>query len=385
MKILLVGEYSGFHNSLKKGLLTLGHQVVIVGNGDSFKKFPVDIALEAKWFKKKWFLKKIKNVIYSFTSFDLADVELYYRYKKIAYLFKDYDVIQLVNSIPFLAHPKTEKKIFVDLLKRNPKCHVFLHGGGTEVPWVNFMLNQKEGFSSLTPYLKDNKLKSIYKSSLKYTLPEYKRYFSFLLDKLSYIIPSDIDYQIAYKWEEKACPMISAPIDYSVLEYKKIEVSDKIIIFCGINSKNKHSKGISFFLEALDLIKKKYANKVQIQITRNLPYKEYIKVYDESHILLDQCLSYDQGYNAREAMAKGKVVFSGANADFKSYYDLSEKEMPLIEAKPDVAYLVSKLSFLIENPEVLSDISIKARAFIEKHHNHNAIAKKYLNTWASFK
>jgi hypothetical protein len=37
MKVLLVGEYSRLHNSLKEGLLELGHEVSIVGHQDGFK------------------------------------------------------------------------------------------------------------------------------------------------------------------------------------------------------------------------------------------------------------------------------------------------------------------------------------------------------------
>ena len=38
MRILLVGEYSRFHNSLKKGLLQLGHDVILIGDND-FKNY----------------------------------------------------------------------------------------------------------------------------------------------------------------------------------------------------------------------------------------------------------------------------------------------------------------------------------------------------------
>ena len=47
MKILLLGEYSRLHNSLKEGLIALGHEVTIVGCGDKFKKFPVDYSIYA--------------------------------------------------------------------------------------------------------------------------------------------------------------------------------------------------------------------------------------------------------------------------------------------------------------------------------------------------
>ena len=48
MKILLVGEYSRLHNSLKEGLAALGHEVIIVGCGDKFKKFSVDYSIYAR-------------------------------------------------------------------------------------------------------------------------------------------------------------------------------------------------------------------------------------------------------------------------------------------------------------------------------------------------
>ncbi|MBK9224430.1 MAG: hypothetical protein IPO23_06900 [Flavobacterium sp.] len=48
MKILLIGEYSRLHNSLKEGLESLNHEVTIVGTGDKFKNFHVDISIAPK-------------------------------------------------------------------------------------------------------------------------------------------------------------------------------------------------------------------------------------------------------------------------------------------------------------------------------------------------
>lgn len=102
-------------------------------------------------------------------------------------------------------------------------------------------------------------------------------------------------------------------------------------------------------------------------------------MYNKAHILLDQIYAYDQGYNALEAMAKGKVVFTGAEKEFVNQYNLSEKVA--INALPDVSYLVNELSLLIENPQEIIAVSKRARAFIEKEHNYVEIAKKYLATW----
>ena len=45
MRILLIGEYSRLHNSLKEGLQKNGHTVTLIGSGDGYKNFPVDIKI----------------------------------------------------------------------------------------------------------------------------------------------------------------------------------------------------------------------------------------------------------------------------------------------------------------------------------------------------
>ena len=77
--------------------------------------------------------------------------------------------------------------------------------------------------------------------------------------------------------------------------------------------------------------------------------------------------------------AKGKVVFTGAEKEFEVYYNLKEKVN--INAKPDLEYLITTLSYLIENPSEISAIGLRAREFIEKEHDFILSAKKYLNTW----
>jgi len=131
--------------------------------------------------------------------------------------------------------------------------------------------------------------------------------------------------------------------------------------------------------KALTIIAEKFADKVEIITTRDIPYNDYIEIYNRAHILLDMAYSFDQGYHALEAMAKGKVVFTGAETEFYEYYGLQEKVN--INAKPDVDYLVNQLTFLIQNPDEILTISRNARAFIEKEHHYLRSAEKYLAIW----
>jgi glycosyltransferase involved in cell wall biosynthesis len=158
-----------------------------------------------------------------------------------------------------------------------------------------------------------------------------------------------------------------------------LNINDKIIIFHGINEVNYYKKGNNYFEKALEIIKKKYGNRVEIIIVKSIPYSQYIGLYNKAHILLDQVFSYDQGYNALEAMAKGKVVFSGAETEFIKHFKLTERVC--VNALPDVDYIVNELSILIDNPDEIIAIGKRARAFIEKEHDHVKIAKQYLEVW----
>ena len=120
--------------------------------------------------------------------------------------------------------------------------------------------------------------------------------------------------------------------------------------------------------------------KIKYIEVHDLDYNEYIKSYDSCHIFLDQVYAYDQGYNALEAMAKGKVVFTGAEKEWLDYYNLTEDSIA-INALPDVDYLVKKISILIDNPELLKSISISARKFIENQHDYQNIAGVYVQKW----
>jgi glycosyltransferase involved in cell wall biosynthesis len=149
----------------------------------------------------------------------------------------------------------------------------------------------------------------------------------------------------------------------------------------GINTLSYYKKGLDAFEEALNIIQQKYPNQVDISLTENLPYADYITQYDRAHILLDQAYAHDQGYNALEAMAKGKVVFTGAEPEFIQHYNLTEAVN--CNATADVNQLVDALSDLIENPSELLAIGTRARKFIEKEHHYKQIAAQYVATWTA--
>jgi glycosyltransferase involved in cell wall biosynthesis len=160
-----------------------------------------------------------------------------------------------------------------------------------------------------------------------------------------------------------------------------MEVLGKVKIFHGINRSNYYKKGNDIFIQALKQIQEKYTDKIEIIQVESIPYNEYIELYKDSHILLDQTYVYDQGYNALEAMAQGKVVFSGFSDEFKSHYKITKKIG--IHTAPNVEEIVENLSWLIENPKEITEISKNAREYIETYHDYEKVAKTYIESWDS--
>lgn len=121
MKILLVGEFSGFFKNLKIGFLSLGHEVTLMAGEDGWKK--IDISITSNFLG--FFGKVSRRIQYLYN---------------IIFLPK-YDVVLIVNpniGLSFIS------KIFSMLLKsRGSK--IFLSACGTDVEYLNYGLSKKFG------------------------------------------------------------------------------------------------------------------------------------------------------------------------------------------------------------------------------------------------
>ena len=378
MKILLVGEYSRLHNSLKEGLAALGHEVIIVGCGDKFKKFSVDYSIYARICNDNkianFLFKGIRKVI----NLDLEKIEKAIRLYFLLPKLNDFNHLQLINSDALETYPILSRFLYKKLFKKIKSRSLLICGD--EVPVVDYWFQNELKYSVLTPYFEDNSLENQFQFPLKYRKENYKKTFKWLKENCQQLITSDLDYGIPMQKMGYSTTFIPNPINTDKIVFQPIENTNKIIIFLGINRLSYLKKGINYFEKALEIIREKYADKVEIIVTENLPYNEYISIYNKAHILLDQVFAYDQGYNALEAMAKGKVVFTGAETDFLNQYQLQEDEI-CINALPDENKIAAKLSYLIEHPEKIKEISENARDFIEKEHDYKVIAGKYLGCW----
>lgn len=377
MKILLVGEFSRLHNSLKEGLVKLGHDVTIVSSGDSFKKYNADLSYYPAFVLKNRLTLKINTILYRLFGIEIAKIEtglrLFFLLKKL----KGYNHVQLINSDAIETYPGFALWMYKKLLKQNGTMNLLICGEDT--PIVDYHLAGKARYSILTPYLRDKSLAKTYRYTLKYATPPYRKLFEWVRERASVLITSDLDYTLPMQQMGFNVTHIPNPVNIDALQFDLPVVTDKVVIFLGINRLSYIKKGIAYFEEALQKISRKYDNRIEIIISENLPYAEYITQYNRAHIVLDQIFGYDQGYNALEAMAKGKVVFTCAETEFMEFYGLHDNVA--VNALPDADYIATELSYFIEYPEKITQMGERARKFIEKEHHYIDIAKRYLKAW----
>ena len=285
--------------------------------------------------------------------------------------------MQLINESSFKTTPNLELEIAQYLKDNNDK--LFLLSCGTDTKSVSYTKTGKLPYSILTPLEQGKGEKSKYAYALKYLTAPYIDLHEKLYELVDGIIATDLDYHLPYKGDEKYLGLIPNPVNKEDIHYEPLSFDSKIIIFQGINKGNYYPKGQDIFSQALEIVRAQAPHKADIISTQNLPYEEYMKTYASCHILLDQVYSLDQGYNALEAMARGKVVFTGAGKHFTQQYQLTKTVA--IDAVPDAQKIADELLELINNPEKLLQISKNAREFIEEHHDYKKVAQKYITTW----
>ena len=377
MKVLLLGEFSRLHNSLKEGLLANGHEVVLAGSGDSFKNYPVDINIGATIIRSNYILTFVRHAIFKISGFDITSIEIYLRFKYSIKNLSSFDAVQLINECSFNTSPVIERKLVTNVFKHN--SNVYILACGDDYTFISYLLSRSFPHSTLTPYLKKYNLKKKYIHTLKYITPAYKRISEFVRKHSKGFIPVSVEYVQAYEGKKKVLPMIPNPINIDKIAYSKPLDTTVIKIFHGINTHNFLKKGNQYFINALEIIRKTYTSRIKIVTVQDEPYSSYITQLEQCHIILDQVYAHDQGYNALEAMAMGKVVFTGAGDYFINHYNLTQEVA--INTTPNVGEIVRNLKRCIDNPSLIQQIGKNARIFIEQHHDYRKIASMYVDTW----
>jgi hypothetical protein len=196
------------------------------------------------------------------------------------------------------------------------------------------------------------------------------------MDNVVAIIPGASDYYYPYKNNTKLTSIIPMPVNLgNFSEPTKAEYPVKI--FMGVQKGKNYRKGYPFFFRAINKLQMKYdENFIKIDIVESVPFEEYIKLFKNSDIFLDQCLGQGIGVNAALGLANGKAVFSGIVPSFEN----SSKEIA-IDARPSVDDIYNNLVNLIDNLEKLNVLKNNAYNYAFKYNNIEHVVDRYFEVW----
>jgi len=353
MRILLIGEFSGFFNSLADGLKILGHEVFLANTGDGLRGFYSDY----NWRKnRKGYLRKVFSVL-----------DLWYNKN----LLKGFDVVQLI--CPYIISPLYFNKIFIQfVLKNNSK--VFWSACGTGYLIDKYWNENSQIKCGVYDFSKKEALDN--NITLNYEKSKYIEYEEWLVENITGIIPVVFEYAQPFRLHPKNLGTIPFPVNIDKIKYKENRVVDKVVFYHGIT---RPRKGTKYICEAFDIMQNKYKNEAIFKCNNQLPYDQYIELISSANVIVDQTNSFSSGLNGLISMAQGKILLGGAEQE--SITELGYDSCPIVNITSNINQICESIDFIMDNRDNILKMGAASRMFIDTHHNYIEVAREYIKKW----
>lgn len=363
MNVLIIGEFSAFAKHLKAGFKQLGHNVTITQDGDGWKNIEGD---NDDICYKEYVLRFMGKDIPHTAIFSILKANRFIKRKlREKYENQRPDLIIVINYI------FTSSSINQAGVKLSDIQHYVNKGS-------KLILSVCGGDPAMRYTYPD-----IYKEWGQDPFPIQDDRYSFLIAHAHKIIPTTYLYYEAIRnyssYESFDVGKISRAIPLPMTTDEKCQISSclerKIVIFHGII--RPLMKGTFFIQPAMERIQKEFPDRVVCICKGNMPYDEYVKVFENVDVLIDQASGGNGwGINAAIGAMKGKCVLTTCGPE--NGENMGIPDIPFVQIKRDENHIYETLKRLILHPEEIDKIKFKSRKFMEQYCDSRIIAKRYL-------
>ena len=337
MKILLVGESSLLHNTLKKGLVELGHQVTLMSDGNDWHNSPRDIDLRRNMERYgRWsglmVLWKIVCNLHKICGNDIVQVH-------------NYQFVPLMgwwNMLIFWFLKLTNKRIIKGCFADDP--HLFRQ--------------QAKGIPAYSDTFWNGKLQNIEENKERmafHFMPQFDKCWHTVSYHSDALIACLYEYYLCYDVSEfhKKLYYIPLPMIIPAIDENRQKGNGEVIkVLVGLQPKREYLKGALKIAHFVEILAKKYPGKIELKYVEGVVYDEYCRMLDEADVLVDQFYSYTPSMNSLAAMARGTVVIGGGEEEY--YEFIGEPELrPIINVSPE--YSESQNVAIIEQAFFVKD------------------------------
>ncbi len=393
MKILLIGEASFLHNTLKKGLLERGHRVFTMSDGNGWHDAPRDIDLRRnlRWgkFGGLWVVWQLLRHLPQLCGNDVVQIHNYqfvplmYRWNTLLLRF-----LKLTNRCVVKGCFGDDPQIFRRQAQGVPAY--------SDTYWSGQLQNTDQHRDRIaevvehgaeaswrkTTTMADALVPCLYEYWLDYNEPPYAA-------KLHYI-PLPIECEKMVRWcdgEMVKCVVNdtpSHPNDSQLPTNLTTSPSHHLTILIGLQPKRDFMKGAMKIATFVDEVARRHPGKVQIKYVEGVPYDEYMRLLAEADVLVDQLYSYTPSMNSLAAMARGTVVIGGGEEEY--YEFIGEDTLrPIINVRPDVPdeENIATIERALFTDGTLERMAQESIQFVHKYHDYRHVAEQYEQLYRS--
>lgn len=362
MKILLIGDASNYHATLSRGLSAMGHDVTVASNG-------------SRW------MDTARNIDLSRRPGRIGGLILWTRLSTLlARRLRGYDVVQISNPIFIEQKPRRVRTLF-DRLRRDNGA-VFLTALGTDTAYVR-MCTADDSPLRYSEWSVDGHRTPFVTSPggidhAKWLTNPLADHAQYVYDNVDGVVSALYEYHQAMKYagfDSKRLAYGGIPINTADIPFTppKYDGTAPLHILAPYHAGREAEKGTEMLYDAV----RRLPNAAVDRVT-GLKYDDFTKRLSASDIVLDQLYSYTPATTALVAMAMGKTVVTGAEADFETFIGDS---VPAINVDPaDTTKLTADIVRLC-SPETMARRATAARDFVKRHNDTNVVARRFVDFW----
>lgn len=389
MKILLIGEASFLHNTLKKGLVERGHRVTTMSDGNGWHDAPRDIDLrrDGRWGKLGG-LRVVWQLLRHLPQLCGNDVVQIHNYQFVPLMYR-------WNTLLLRFLKLTNRRVVKGCFGDDPQIFRRQAQGVpaySDTYWSGHLQNADQHRDRIaeviehgaeaswrkTTHMADALVACLYEYWLDYNEPPYA-------EKLHYI-PLPIECEEMVRWcdgEMVKCVgndtlSPSHPNDSQLPTNLTTSPPHPLTLLIGLQPKRDFMKGAMKIATFVEEVARRHPGKVQIKYVEGVPYDEYMHLLAEADVLVDQLYSYTPSMNSLAAMARGTVVIGGGEEEY--YEFIGEDTLrPIINVRPDVPdeENIAAIERALFTDGTLERMAQESIQFVHKYHDYRLVAKQY--------
>ena len=341
MRILLLGEYSGYYANLARGFKKLGHDVTFFNSGHAWMSLNDGIPYP-----------KYGNGIKG----KLNSKLMHSRDKK---KFTGFDLVFVIAS-EFVNKPWTPW--YWDHIRSNNKKVIYTSCGQRDSHVLRYTPKHRVSFFKEA----DGTINVEAVSEMS------RGAFQFcdrMVQECDGIITISAAYDIPYQSIDKPRKCIPLPIDTEGVQF--IGIPNGKLEFLHGKQRRPFQKGSHAILSAFDAIQPKPI----LHHVGGLSLEKYLSLMASVHVIVDQCKGYGCGMNALFALAMGKIVMGGNEPENSECLNLPPS--PVINLPFDSDRIRNAIIQLMEHDRP-HEIGDEGRQYVEDHHKATLVAERYL-------